>query len=135
MLRYGKMVQTAVAVTSRLAEFYDNKDHIVSSLDIAKARNISKPAVAKVLTILAKHGLVTGVPGPGGGYRLACKPNEISLFNIVDIFEKKSGRPCPFGPNSCGTGVHCAFHHRLTRILKTNEHFLKSTHFGLFRAK
>ncbi|MGK5084582.1 Rrf2 family transcriptional regulator [Bdellovibrionota bacterium FG-1] len=133
MLRYGKMVQTAVSVTSRLAELYDKKELVVSSLDIAKVRNIPKPAVAKVLTILAKHGLVNGAPGPGGGYRLAKKPHEISLFDIVTIFEKTPGRPCPLGPNACGTGEPCALHGRFTRVLEQNEHFLKSTHFGLFK--
>src|SRR5665647_3234529 len=104
MLRYGKMVQTAVSVASRLAELYEQKGVVASSLDIAKDRNIPKTAVAKVLTILAKNGLVTGAPGPGGGYRLAKEPNKITLFDIVSIFEKSISRPCPLGPNMCECG-------------------------------
>lgn len=135
MLRYGKMVQTAVSVTSRLAELYERKDVITSSLDIAKHRNIPKPAVAKILTILAKHRLVCGAPGPGGGYRLARTPSEITLFDIVSIFEETMDRPCPLGPNTCGTGKPCALHDKFTRVIEQNERFLKSTHFGLFERK
>ena len=134
MIRYGKMVQTAVAVTSRLAETYGKDDIVTSSLDIAQSRHLPKPNVAKVLTVLAKHKLVTGAPGPGGGYRLAKPPQSISLFDIVEIFEKQSDvQPCPLGPNWCGNGPKCAFHDKFLALKEKNEHFLKSTNFGAFR--
>lgn len=140
MLRYGKMVQTAVAVSSRLAELYlqnkNGENTLASSLDIASNRHIPKPAVAKILTVLAKHGLVTGSPGPHGGYRLAKPPQDISLFDIVGIFEKKvTDRPCPLGPHWCGNGAPCALHNKFTALLEHNERFLKTTHLGLFAKK
>jgi Rrf2 family protein len=84
--------------------------------------------------MLAKHGLVTGSPGPGGGYRLAKQPSEITLHDIVEIFEKpRTDNPCPLGPHWCGNGEPCALHNKFIELFDQNEKFLKSTHFGLFR--
>ena len=135
MLRYGKMVQTAVSVISRLAEIYDQKEVVASSLDISINRKIPKTAVAKILTILAKNKLVNGSPGPGGGYRLAKQPSEITLFDIVSIFEKSMDRPCPLGPNMCGSGKPCCLHDKFTDVIELNERFLKTTNLELFKLK
>jgi Rrf2 family protein len=133
MIRYGKMTQSAIAAMSRLAELYDGGAR-VSSLDIARTRNLPKPIVAKVLTVLSQGGLVTGAPGPTGGYRLARPPRQITLHDVARLFERGSeSLSCPFGPGWCGTGTPCPLHDDLHELEERMMRFLNQTHFGVFR--
>ena len=109
MLKIGKLAQQAIAAASYLAERYDEMGSRVSAAEIADARSLPRPVVAKVLAQMSLHGLTTGTTGPTGGYRLARVPKAISLFDIVEAFERIDVRPmCPFGPDWCGHGEpHC----------------------------
>ncbi len=117
---------------SRLAELYDD-GVLASSADIAQARNLPQPLVAKLLTTLARSGLVTGSPGPGGGYRLAKHPRDISLLDIVTLFERESETACPFGPGWCGEGDPCPLHHSLSAIKQVENDYLMNTTLEVFR--
>ena len=136
MLRYGKTTQSAIAAMSRLAELYDGGKTRVSSGDIAGKRNLPKPLVAKLLTILSQEGLVTGSPGPGGGYALARPPKEISLYDVAILFERGDDkRTCPFGPGWCGHGDPCPLHHGLQALDEKMVAFLRTTRFDVFSPK
>lgn len=103
----------AVAAMSALAEIHA-KGTRLSSLQIAESRNLSQPLVAKVLTVLSQADFVDGARGPGGGYRLARKPAEISIHDIVELFEgHRDPSACPFGPGWCGIGDPCPLHDTL----------------------
>ena len=102
------------------------------SADIAKARNLAQPLVAKILTGLSRAGLIVGAPGPGGGYKLARSPREISLFDVVSVFERETNTTCPFGPGWCGTGEPCPLHHSLTAMNQIETDYLKNTNFAVF---
>ncbi len=134
MFVFGKMSQTAIAVTSRLAEVYHEKGTLLSSQSIAKARNLSQPLVGKILTILAQHGIVHGTRGPTGGYRLAKAPEKLSLYEVVILFERNTeDSPCPLGPGWCGHHKPCPLHHEYEKLAKHNIDFLKKHHFGGFQ--
>lgn len=134
MTPYGKTAQTAIAAVSRLAEVYDPAMRVkLNSADIAEKRRLPQPVVAKVLTILSQAGIVSGSPGPGGGYWLARRPTEISLYDVVNLFERLDDNvSCPFGPQYCGTGPHCPMHFDMLRIMDQVATFLKSTTFERF---
>lgn len=131
---YGKTAQTAVAAVSRLAEVYDPAERVkLNSSDIAGHRHLPQPVVAKVLTTLSQAGVVSGTPGPGGGYWLACHPADVTLYDVVSLFERVEGHvSCPFGPEYCGTGPHCPLHFTLLKLREQLQHFLKSNTFALF---
>ena len=99
-----------MAAMSRLAELYAEANRVASSREIAESRDLSPQLVAKILTDLSRGGLVTASPGPGGGYRLAKPPHQISLDDIVRIFERETEFLCPFGPNWCGKKDPCPLH-------------------------
>lgn len=136
MIRYNKMSQNAISAMSYLAEKYDGGKSIVSSLEIADARQLSKPLVAKLLTTLSQTGLVKGATGPRGGYSLAKKPKEIRLLDVVSAFEKTDDQTtCPFGPNWCGQGDPCPLHDSLTKLDDVMMSFLSKTRFSVFQKK
>jgi Rrf2 family protein len=136
MLRCGKTAQTAIAAMSALAEHYDGGKSVLSSLDIAKDRNLPLPLVAKLLTSLSTGGLIEGTRGPGGGYWLARTPSRITLADIAELFEKDAeGIMCPFGPGWCGKGEPCPLHDELATMNTQWDNFMRKTTLAVFVAK
>ncbi len=129
---YGKMSQHAVSAVSYLAEKYGDGQR-VSSGQVAEARRLPQPVVAKILTTLSSAGLVTGTPGPSGGYRLAKDPAEITFMSVVRHFENlRGGIPCPLGLDWCGSHRPCPVHDEITALRESANLLLEKTHFGGF---
>lgn len=134
MLKIGKLAQQGIAAASYLAQKYDEEGTRVSAVEIADARDLPRPVMSKILAALSLHGITTGTTGPTGGYRLAKPPEDISLHDIVAVFERMDIRPmCPFGPNWCGHGDLCPMHDAITEASKQVAAFLSTQHLGPFR--
>ena len=134
MFPYGKTASNAIAAMSFLAEIHGVEGARASSAAISENRRISKPLVAKVLTILSQAGLVGGSPGPGGGYYLARPPEEIHLIEIVRLFEKTDTESrCPFGPHWCGNEDPCPLHDQLISLSEVGRRFLEETTLAVFK--
>ncbi len=56
----------------------------VSLNDISRREDISLSYLEQIFTKLRKADLVKSVRGPGGGYTLAHKADEISVANVID---------------------------------------------------
>ena len=133
MVPYGKTASNAVAAMSYLAEGSGNPNFRASSAAISAGRNISKPLVAKVLTILSQAGLVGGAPGPGGGYYLAKPASDIFLIDVVRLFEKtEESDRCPFGPHWCGHQDPCPLHDQIVALREAGRQFLEETSLEVF---
>jgi Rrf2 family protein len=71
---------------------------------VARRYGISEAALAKVFQQLVRAGLCHGTRGVGGGYRLARSPSEVTVLDVIDVFEPipaadrclldDSDRPC-----------------------------------------
>ncbi len=133
MFIYGQTAANGIAVMSYLAGRTGGRS---GSGEIAKARKIPRALTAKLLTQLASAGLVSGRPGPGGGYTLARPAKNISLIQIVSVFEKTAPPMiCPFGHEWCGRREPCPLHDTLMGMLDKNRRFLEGTRLSVFRAK
>jgi Rrf2 family iron-sulfur cluster assembly transcriptional regulator len=110
MFTYSKLAQVGISAVSYLAAVA-SESRLSGSAEIAGNREMSRHLIAKVLTRLSQVGLVEGTPGPSGGYRLARPASEITLLDVVRVFENLETRVmCPFGPNWCGHGPNCPLH-------------------------
>ncbi len=132
MFSYSKLAQGGIVAVSFLAETHA-ENRLTGSREIAAKRELSRVLVAKILTKLSAAGLVEGKPGPTGGYRLARPPADISLLDVVRVFDNIDERVmCPFGPNWCEDGLKCPLHdffyNTHDRILEK----LKEQNFGQF---
>jgi Rrf2 family protein len=58
-----------------------------SARELADSLHLPLPVLRNILKCLAAHGLLTSSRGPSGGYRLARKPDEITLAHVVDVIE------------------------------------------------
>jgi Rrf2 family transcriptional regulator, iron-sulfur cluster assembly transcription factor len=134
---YNRMAQYAVAVASCLAEHYaDGGGELLNSQKIADDRELPQAIVAKILTQLSREGIVAGVPGPNGGYRLARPPRQVSLMDVVSVFERTERLTmCPFGPRWCGTEDPCPLHDELVAMNESTDAFLRDTRLDVFAKK
>ena len=133
---FGKQTECAIAVMSRLAEVYDGGATRVTSSELAEARGLPQPIVAKILSALSQAGLVASTPGPGGGFTLALSPDEIPIFDVFTIFERANNyrEVCLFGGGVCGGDEPCPLHEQMTGVLDAMDVFLHETTFGVYLA-
>jgi len=131
---YSKQTETAIAAASRLAEVYDGGATRLSATEIADARGLQRPFVAKILTALSQAGIASGAPGPGGGYTLTRPPKKIRLFDIYRLFEREdTSDACPFGGGVCGVGEPCPLHGKLVEVQDAMDRLLHETTLESFR--
>lgn len=55
--------------------------------DIAKRQGISLKYLERIIPVLSKNGIVEGLQGKGGGYRLIKNPEECILGDILRLTE------------------------------------------------
>ena len=133
ILSYGKSTQLAVAAMSLLAQHYDPAaPRKFSAGEVAAARGLQAPSVAKILVQLSQAGLINGTRGPGGGYWLARPPSTISIHDVAELFERDEENLCPLGHGRCGNGVPCPLHQTLVGLNCTVTQTLKDVTFDIF---
>jgi Rrf2 family protein len=80
---------SSLALFSVLEFARDPTRHIPAS-EIAEKYDVSPHHLAKVLSDLARAGIVESVRGVGGGYRFAANPRRVTLMDIIQLFEDLS---------------------------------------------
>ncbi len=75
----------ALRVMIDLAE--QKNDSYIPLKDIAERQGISKKYLEIIVKGLVEGGLLTGVSGKGGGYKLCRKPKEYSVGEILELME------------------------------------------------
>lgn len=63
------------------------KDGFVPMKDVAQRQGISLKYLERILPVLTKNGILDGVQGKGGGYRLTKPPEEIKIGDILRLTE------------------------------------------------
>lgn len=72
----------------------------VSLTDISKRHQISVSYLEQMFSRLRQHGLVKSTRGPGGGYTLGRKPQDISVVDIVEAINGPARRAAPVAAKS-----------------------------------
>ena len=67
--------------------------------DVAARQGVSLGYLEKILPVLVKNGIVVGIQGKGGGYRLSREPGEYTLGEILRLTE---GSLAPVACLECG---------------------------------
>lgn len=71
------------AVTSLLDVAMHSEHGPVSLADISRRQDVSLSYLEQLFSKMRKHDLVSSTRGPGGGYLLSRKPEEIDVSTIV----------------------------------------------------
>ena len=83
----------------------------VRANEIADALGIPANYLAKILQALARNGVLVSERGRHGGFRLARKPSEIVLLDVVADFDDLGReRQCLLGRGTCSDAGGCPAH-------------------------
>jgi len=79
--------------------------------DIAEPINVPAPYIAKLLQELGRHGVVSSVKGPRGGFYLDEDNLATRLIKIVDIIDGEQRlRSCMLSIRECDSENPCPLH-------------------------
>jgi FeS assembly SUF system regulator len=105
MLRVTKLTDYATVLLTVLA---GRSDEVLSATELAEACGLEATTVSKVLKPLAQAGLVEGLRGVHGGYRLAHAASGITLVQIIEAMEGPLAiTECSQHDSQCGIAQQC----------------------------
>ena len=87
----------ALRVLVDLAE--QNTTEYIPLKEIAARQHISQKYSESIMTLLSKAGMVEGIHGKGGGYRLSREPED---YKIGDVLRLTEGTLAPVSCLECG---------------------------------
>ena len=77
---------------------------------IAHHQKISVPYLEQLFAKLKSHGLVRGIRGPRGGYRLMRAADQISIYQIINAVDESVDATRCEGRKDCEDGEICLTH-------------------------
>ena len=95
--------------------------------DIAAAVEAPRGYLAKILSELARAGILESTRGPGGGFRLAREPEALAMTDVVTAIDGTEERRCLLGHGRCGDNPHCTAHARWAPIANDMDAFFGKT--------
>ena len=118
------------AVTAMLDLALHGIDRPVSLADISGRQDISLSYLEQLFAKLRRHGLVTSVRGPGGGYRLSRAGDEIYVAQIIDAMNETVDATGCGGTADCQQGEVCLTHHLWCDLSEQIHGFLSGISLG-----
>jgi Rrf2 family iron-sulfur cluster assembly transcriptional regulator len=89
------------AVTAMLDLAFHSQVKPVTLTDIAARQTISLSYLEQLFARLRRAGMVKGVRGPGGGYKLCRKTSDINIAEIIAAVNE------PLDSTKCGGEANC----------------------------
>lgn len=112
------------AVTAMLDLAINDSEGPVTLAEISQCQGISLSYLEQLFAKLRSNGLVLGVRGPGGGYRLGKPADKISIADIIRaVDESLDVRRCE-GTKDCQDGDRCLTHELWNELSDRLEKFL-----------
>jgi Rrf2 family transcriptional regulator, iron-sulfur cluster assembly transcription factor len=100
----------------------DQNGRTIPAETIAAALGAPANYMSKTLHQLAKAGIVLGLRGPTGGFRLAVAPERLTVARIVETFDAPVAKPmCLLGDRLCDSRRPCEAHHRWTAMTEAMQ--------------
>lgn len=93
------------AVTAMLDLAFHSQKNPVTLTDIAARQTISLSYLEQLFSRLRRAGMVKGVRGPGGGYKLNRKSSDINIAEIIAAVDEQ------IDATKCGGEANCQKHH------------------------
>jgi Rrf2 family iron-sulfur cluster assembly transcriptional regulator len=112
------------SVTAMLDLAIHDRAGPVTLADISQCQGISLSYLEQLFARLRKSGLVKGVRGPGGGYRLSRPAAEISIGDIVRAVDESVDVTRCEGRGDCLNGEACLTHELWTELSHRLYQFL-----------
>ena len=88
MLHFNRKTEYAlIAIEHMLRKRLSEEGALTSAREVSQSYQIPFPLLAKVLQQLAGKGLIKSIHGTKGGYVMVKRAEDISIADVVEIFE------------------------------------------------
>lgn len=88
MLHFNRKTEYALIAMEHMLRKDPEKDGaLTSAREVSETYQIPYPLLAKVLQQLAARGIIKSVHGTKGGYMLVKQGEDVSVADVVEIFE------------------------------------------------
>lgn len=114
------------AVTAMLDLALHSNQGPVSAADISRRQTISRSYLEQLFGKLRQEHLVASVHGPGGGYFIARKLDEISIADIIQAVDEAIDATQCRGKLDCHDGERCMTHQLWADLNAQIESYLAS---------
>ena len=133
----SKYAIRAVLYLAMLYKRHDDSEKVmkVGIKKLAEDLKIPTFFLGKIMQTLAKHKILTSYKGPNGGFSFNKNPDEISLLDIVKIFDgEEIFSTCLLGLNLCNHDnfqkEDCPFAQDLDVCVERISQYLQNTYVG-----
>lgn len=113
------------AVTAMMHLAIHDRSGPVTLAEISHCQGISLSYLEQLFSKLRRRGLVEGVRGPGGGYRLALIPDQVTIADIVSAVDERVDVTRCCGQENCHGGQRCLTHKLWTELSRQIFTFLE----------
>jgi Rrf2 family transcriptional regulator, iron-sulfur cluster assembly transcription factor len=118
------------AVTAMLDLAFHSQNRPVTLTDIATRQTISLSYLEQLFARLRKAGMVKGVRGPGGGYKLSRSAEEINIAEIIAAVDEQVDSTKCGGKGNCQNNQHCLTHDLWMGLSEQIRDYLKGISLG-----
>lgn len=118
------------AVTAMLDLAFHSEKKPATLTDIATRQTISLSYLEQLFARLRKAGMVTGVRGPGGGYKLSRPAAEINIADIISAVDEPVDSTKCGGEGNCQDGLPCLTHDLWMGLSEQIRNYLKNISLG-----
>jgi len=123
------------AITAMMDLAINDNYKPVTLADISQCQGISLSYLEQLFAKLRKSGLVVGVRGPGGGYRLARSPSEISVAQVISSIDENAQPQQECSELSVQFDDRCITHHIWDELSTKIYNYLDGVSLGEFTQK
>lgn len=114
------------AVTAMIDLAMNAQKHPVKLNAISERQQISLSYLEQLFSKLRRAGLVESIRGPGGGYILGKKADEINIAQIIAAAEDRLDATLCSGKANCQSGAPCLTHNLWENLNNTINDYLSS---------
>ena len=118
------------AVTAMLDLAFHSYKKPVTLTEIATRQTISLSYLEQLFARLRRSGLVTGVRGPGGGYKLSRNAQDINVAEIIIAVDEQLHSTNCSGKGDCQNGQPCLTHDLWMGLSDQIRNYLKEISLG-----
>ena len=118
------------AVTAMLDLAFHSQKKPVTLTEIATRQTISLSYLEQLFARLRKAGMVKGVRGPGGGYKLSRVAAEINIADIITAVDEPIDSTKCEGKGDCQDGQPCLTHDLWMGLSEQIRNYLRGISLG-----
>lgn len=87
MIHFNRKTEYALLAIEHMVRKSSTEGAVTSTREVAQTYHIPYPLLGKVMQRLAGKGMIKSVHGTKGGYVLVKRPNDITVADVVEIFD------------------------------------------------